>query len=365
MLKKMKILYLTPSHVDYLADQIYLGLCKIVGWENVVDFPYKRLYHDPTCNVPSIPQTPGYQYSFKEIVDMLQSRVFDWLVLAAIRTEPLVMLDRLAKTASLPPRILLDGDDGPEIREDLFERYRFVLYFKREFVPGEKAGLWRRLKGQAVPVGMRGRVFPLPFSAVLEAIPNSVRQEVSRDIDVSFVGIASHRKRIRAVDLLRRVPDMRFVGTIYADCTMRESKLAMGPLAIWKAKLQGDPYVSKEMYQRKLSWEAYWEVLARSKMGLSIRGAGYDTVRYWEIVAAKALLIAEQPDIDIPYNFEHGKQAIFIRPDLSDLVPVLKTYLQDHDAREAIAQAGYAHLLKYHTCEQRARQFLEICSARL
>ena len=55
-------------------------------------------------------------------------------------------------------------------------------------------------------------------------------------------------------------------------------------------------------------------------MALSIRGGGFDTIRYWEIVASKTLLISEMPDIVIPHNFEHGVHAIFCRPDLKDLM---------------------------------------------
>ena len=37
----MKVLYLTDPALDYLADQIYTGLCKVLGWQNIFDFPKK------------------------------------------------------------------------------------------------------------------------------------------------------------------------------------------------------------------------------------------------------------------------------------------------------------------------------------
>jgi len=186
-----------------------------------------------------------------------------------------------------------------------------------------------------------------------------------RDIDISFVGIASHRIRIRAVNILRGASDILFRGRVYAEHTTRRPKLVVGTLAIWKAKLQGDPYASKDEQKGKLSWAEYCGLMARSRIGLSIRGAGFDTMRYWEIVASKTLLISERPSILIPNNFVHGQHGVFCRPDLSDLFNLVRAYARDDKARRTIAEEGYRHLLRFHTCEQRARQLLDICNKML
>ncbi len=363
---RMTILYLTPSHVDYLSDQIYTGLCNILGWESVVDYPYKRYYHDPHQKMPFIPQNPGRMYQFDEIVALLDRREFDFVVVSAIRKEPLEAIELLFNKCSLPPLVLLDGDDGTQIKADLFRRYEFALYFKREYPDYEDGRLGRRWAGLVrgwLDRDLAGRTFPLPFSVILEGMPTLEAQD--RDIDISFVGIASHRDRIRAVNILRGASDIRFEGQVYADHTTRRSKLVVGTLAIWKAKLQGDPYASKEEQKGKLSWAEYCRLMARSKVGFSIRGAGFDTMRYWEIVASKTLLISERPSILIPNNFVHGQHAVFCRPDLSDLLDLVRAYARDDIARRTIAEEGYRHLLRFHTCEQRARQFLDICKKSL
>ncbi|MEE8114745.1 MAG: hypothetical protein V3T23_10360, partial [Nitrososphaerales archaeon] len=143
----MTILYLTPSHVDYLSDQIYTGLCNILGWESVVDYPYKRYYHDPHQKMPFIPQNPGRMYQFDEIVALLDRREFDFVVVSAIRKEPLEAIELLFNKCSLPPLVLLDGDDGTQIKADLFRRYEFALYFKREYPDYEDGRLGRRWAG--------------------------------------------------------------------------------------------------------------------------------------------------------------------------------------------------------------------------
>ena len=361
----MRILYLTSPGPDYLADQIYTGLCKTMGWEAVIDHPWKAIYHDPAARRHYIPQTPGRAYAEEELVGLLRARSLDVIVLSSPRPEGVAALEALKDKAPLPPVVLIDGEDDARIRGDLFRRCNGSLYFKREYRWHPGAGFsgrvdkWRRFKGDS---DLFARTYPLPFSAVLDCIPTA--QDGTRDVDISYAGRISHPKRLRAVNLLKRTNGLQFEGGVYAEPTDRRSKLASG-LSRLLVKLQGDPYVSPEERGLKLTAEQYYALLSRSRMGLCLRGGGFDTLRYWEVVACKALLVSEQPDIDIPFNFENGRHAAFCRPDLSNLVDVVRPYLHDDHARSTMAEAAYAHLVKYHTCEQRAGQFLEICRKRL
>ncbi len=362
----MKILYLTPPHIDYLSDQIYAGLCKVLGWESVVDFPHKPYYHDPSSKVPSLPQNAGRRYDLNEVVTLLEQHEFDLVVLSAIRRGALEALEAISQRVPLPPAVLLDGDDGPEIKKGLFHRFRFGLYFKREYhLYGEtgikdKYAKWRTYGANR---SLFERTFPLPFSVILESIPSV--NDLTKEIDISFSGKVSHRKRIQAVQLLQSTPDLRFEGGVFAEPNTRKSKIALGTISIWAAKIRGDPYVTEAEWRTKLDLSDYFRLLGRSKIGLSLRGGGFDSMRYWEIVASKTLLLSEKPTIYIPNNFEDGKHAVFCRPDLSDLLDLVRSYIRDEARRKEIAQAGYKHLLKYHTCEQRAMQFLKVCRERL
>ena len=362
----MKILYLTPRGYDYLPDQLYTGLCKLLGWESVVDFPWKAEYHDPSHKLPHLPQNPGRRYELEEIRALLERHEFELVVLTAQRRGTLEAFDTLADNCAMPPVTLVDSNDSPEMKSDLFRRVRAGLYFKREYHWHGSSGTknmyvkWRQFGWDR---DLFRRTYPLPMSVILETVPPL--NDVSEDVDISFSGYVSNRKRLRAVQLLKDASDIRFEGGVYADPTTRKSKLALGTIPILQAKLRGDPYVNDGEYTHKLDYVDHYRLLSRSKMGLSIRGSGFDTVRYWEIVASKTLLISERPSIYIPNNFEHGKHAIFCRPDLSDLVDLVRSYVHDEGSRKVIAEAGYQHLVKYHTCEQRARQFLEICRKEL
>jgi spore maturation protein CgeB len=119
--------------------------------------------------------------------------------------------------------------------------------------------------------------------------------------------------------------------------------------------------VTEEQIRMRLESLDYYRLLSRSKIAVSVRGGGFDTYRYWEIVACKALLVSERPDIVIPNNYEHRRHAVFCKPDLSDLGALIRYYAAHEDERRSIVEEGYAHLLKYHTCERRAEYFLDIC----
>jgi len=360
----MKILYLTYPRHDYLADQIYTGLCKLLGWENVTDFPYKPYYHDAAYRVPSVPQNQGRLYELKEIIAKLERKEYDLLVLSTSRKETVEAFENIWQKVDLPPRVLIDGDDHPNIREDLFTRFQLSLYFKREYqlswVKGSFimgwAAKWRAFGKNRK---LYQRTFPLSFSVNLETVPQL--GEMEKDVDLSFVGLISNRRRIKAVDFLKTVRDIRFEGWVYAEPTDRKSKLALTNFSILKEKMKGDPQIPEVERGVKLSYNEYFNLLRRSKFALSIAGSGFDTLRYWEIVAAKVLLISERPFIFIQNNFEHKKHVLFCRSDFRDVPDLVKTYSRDDAAREQIVEAAYQHLLRFHTCEQRAMQFLEIC----
>lgn len=364
--QSMRILYLTPSHIDYLSDQLYFGLCRQLGWESIIDYPYKEIYHEPSKKVPSLPQNPGQRFQESDIMSDLNDHKFDLVILSAIRREPLEALDTFKRHCILPPLILVDGDDGVEINTELFEKHQFSLYFKREYLATNNQRLehfYNRWKAYGMRKNISDRTFPLPFSIILESIPQHKDQKP--DIDISFIGIASHRNRIRAVNILHEAKDLNFEGKVFAESITRKSKLVMGTFEILKAKLQGDPYPTKDEQAGILSRPDYFQLLRRSQMGLSIRGAGFDTVRYWEIVAAKRVLVSEEPYIHIPHNFENGKHALFCKPDLSDLATIVRRHARDQSFCETMVKAAYNHLLQYHTCAERAKQFLTICEERL
>ena len=108
---------------------------------------------------------------------------------------------------------------------------------------------------------------------------------------------------------------------------------------------------------RRYSQEEYRAAIRNARVGLSIFGFGYDTVRYWELPAHGVMLLAERPPIRIPHNFVDGESALFF-DDLPELEERLADALAHPQECAEIARAGAAHFRKYHTASARARQLL-------
>lgn len=361
----MRVLYLADSAPDYLADQLYVGLCRVLGEEQVIDYPWKAVYHDPRKRLSYLPQVKGAPHGDDAVLSLLRDGHVDVLMVSSPRAANGPAAERLRQAVRLPPSILFDGEDDAEVRHDLVERFGCVLYFKREYTWHPEVGMkgrmarWRAFRRNP---DLLNRTHPLPFSVIPGAV--TLADDGPRSVDVSYVARASHPKRLLAWRLLQSVRDLRCESALYAESTDRQSKLKTG-LPRLLTKLAGDPCVTVEQQGHRLSFEEYHRLLRRSKIAVSIRGGGFDTLRYWEIVAAKTLLISEQPDICIPHNFEHGTHALFCKPDLSDLIELIRTYAEDARARETMVAAAFAHLMRYHTCERRAEYVLDVCRKQL
>lgn len=357
----MRILYLTDPSPDYLADLLYVGLCRTLGPEQVVAYPYKAVYHDPLRRVHYIPQVFAHQHYEEEVTALLKDHQFDLAILSSPRPGTITAWESLARCGAMPPLVLIDGEDDATLRREMFRRYQCVLYFKREYCLRQETGVrggGRRWSAWREDATLSQRTHPLPLAIVLETLPAIPIHQ--RDVDVSYAGRISHPARWKAVELLRHAPGIRFQGGVYAEAEDRQSKFLSG-FPRFLMKLKGDPVVTAAQQGTKLSQAEYYALFGRSKMALSIRGGGFDTLRYWEIVASGTLLLSEQPDIEIPNNFVHGKHALFFRPDLSDLVDLVRAYAGDARACAAMAAEGYKHLLQHHTCERRAEYLLDVC----
>ena len=359
----MRILFLTDQHLDYVADALYIGLSRVLGNEQVVDYPYKEAFHDPERRPWYLVQRPGRRFSREEILDRLRDRAFDLVCLASFRQEAIEECARLYERVPFPPLAFVDGADSPEIRHDVVGRFPIQMYFKRDYV-------WRigsKLRDLAALVWtfrrdrkLFERTVPLPLSIIMDTLPDF--SGVKKGIDVSYRGRASHPRRVKAVEILSQMDGVRFSGGVYASPDDRKYKLKAGTLERLKTKLLDDGLAAEADQQKKQTTDAYYREISASKIAVALRGGGRTaSLRYFEIVAMGTMLLSDQPETVIPDDFVNRRHAVFCRSDLRDLEALVFYYLREDAEREAIAAEGYAHLLKYHTCERRADYFLEIC----
>jgi len=362
----VRILFLTHDTLDVVSDPLYVGLSRVLGDDRIVEYPYKRSFHDVDSRVWWLAQRSGQRCSREEVLDLLRDRFFDLVCLASFRRESIEECARLHGLAPFPPVVFVDGEDGANLRHDVVARFPIRVYFKRDYVWGTGSKLrdlgawWWIFRGNRE---LFERTVPLPVSIILDTLPGLA--PVPKEIDVSYRGHACHPRRARAVEILSQMDDVRFSGAVYASPDDRKYKLKAGRLERLKTKLFDDGLAAEEDQRKKYTPEDYYREIAASKIAVSIRGGGRSYQRYFEIVAMGTLMLTELPETVIPHNFVDRRHAVFCKPDLSDLEKLVRHYLHEHAEREAIVAEGRAHLLKYHTCERRAEYFLDVCAKML
>ncbi len=308
-----RILFITHGTSDYGQDTLYHGLCTLLGHENVVDYPWKPTLHgrevDTANSYPCVFNYPGEPLSVDDLVVQLQTGGFDFILfsdlLGMIHQQE---VRRLVNAAPHLPVVLYDAwDDCYTPLHTVLEyldRSEVALVFKREMLDGVDYGT---------------RTYPLPFGypETLSCAGLPVDQRAS---DAPFwAGRNEFGLRSLYVQQLERI----------TGCDM----------------------------QTRFDQDTYRERLRSSLIGLSFFGVGFDTVRYWEIPANGVMLLAENPPIIIPNNFEDGISAVFFE-NMSELESKLDYYTKHPDEAARIAVNGHHHYVKYHTTTARARYVL-------
>lgn len=325
----MKVLYLDHPEADFLAAVLYLGLQQELGEGSVVEYPYKPSYHGKTHHYPSshvcdpfpgqdpngttspfawMPDLPGADWGEEKVVSALQRLEFDLVVVASPRrnnTRAAKRLCDLVGRSRMPTIVLCDGEDYSDMRWDLCDLLAPHVYFKRELLPG-------------VEMKRTVRVEPLPFASPIPAA-----EPKPKDIDVLFLGGGSWGSRVTVCGVLERELGGGFHGGI----------------------------------GRHLSYPDYLDAINRSRIAVSVRGFGHDTLRFWEIPSFETMMVCDRLPIRKPEPFEDGVHAAYFDGP-ADLVGVVRQALSDADRRERIAKAGNAHLRRHHTARERARQML-------
>ncbi len=313
-----RLLIIGHVNADVGADALYDGLCRTLGAEQVVEYPWKAHYHGaPTAehiHHPCASNHPGCPYAVEELVHELRAGRFDLILYA----DPLELtatedVERLVWANPDTPVFLLDTQDqGFNVFDAMRRRIRRETTagaFKREMLMGHDYG---------------PQVWPLNLACMDGAIPERLPPKRTRDLFW-----AGHRHLG-----LRR---------LYLDSVEQHFEC---PLPLHVSPLE------------------YRKMLGESLLGLDFFGLGFDTVRYYELPAHGCMLLAERRPIQIPNNFRDGREAVFF-DDLPELIEKLHYYLAHKREAAEIARAGHTHLQLHHTSSARARQALAYMHQRL
>ncbi|MBY0384804.1 glycosyltransferase [bacterium] len=322
----MKVLFICSKETDYLQDLLYSGLVKLLGASQVYDFPLNPRYH---FIKKKYPRNLGFQGGLTRLWQGLfpfRASNFDLVIVASCKPSTVESYARIMKQIPAhTPILFIDGGDRPEVGGDLLrlnsrftfeelEKIRpFDLIFKREFFEHHYS---------------QKRLVPFPMAMNLNSLPASLYQ--TKKYDVSFWAVESDPIRTQALKLLQNNFDCQQNGTS----------------------------LNQSFHKYKRTGTFYLEELARCKIVFNFRGAGWDTLRYWEAPAVGSFMISQKPGIVIPDNFVDQKHIIFCRDDLSDLIDLGHYYLKNDKLREEIARNSSNHLKQFHTDVHRARTLL-------
>ena len=133
----------------------------------------------------------------------------------------------------------------------------------------------------------------------------------------------------------------------------------------WKILLKGRPdgrvrqRVIKQMIKHNyVVGEKYVEVLGRSKIFIFDSSIyKYPLLKYFEGMACGTCVMADVPFRADKLHFIPNKN--FIEVNLGNWKQKLEYYLRNNVERERITECGYQTVLKYHTCETRARKLVK------
>ncbi len=320
----MKVLFIGSKSYDYMQDIVYSGLVKVLGIRNVIEYRWNKKYHLP---LKQYPKNLGY-FSNSIISSIhINKTTYDLVVLAATKPDSFKHYIQMAsKIPKKTPVVWIDGGDRAEIGGDLARLGEPMLLNKAQAIRDFDIIFKREMKLSMV---YDKNVVPLTFGFNLTRIPKNLPK--TKKYDVAFWAGESHPIRTKALNKLQHQFDCDTNGTTKG--------------------------VDLENFSRTGTF--YLEELAACKINLSLRGGGFDTLRYWEIPAVGSLLISEPADIIIENNFIDKKHAVFCDPSVDDLLNLCQYYLKNYSKREKIVKNGNQHLLKYHTDIVRANFLLK------
>jgi hypothetical protein len=161
-------------------------------------------------------------------------------------------------------------------------------------------------------------VTPLPFGVIPTAVSAATKK-----LDVTFLGYPNTSERVKIIEEL--------------EVLKREGH------AVATTSLDSP---------EPLAWPDYFETLASSAIGLAARGRGHNTLKYWEIPYAGALLVTPPSQIVIPHDFVDGVDAVFAPA--PELVRRARTLLESRERVVEMAERGRERVTAHHLSVHRA-----------
>ncbi len=386
---KIKILFLDHPQIDLGAFNLYNGLCEVLGPENVIVFPFKKIYHgifddckggyldflrhiikteplpygippfqpneDIVNGWPNVFEKSNYviqpiqkEYTEDEIISMVRAGTFPFIILASSHRANTIALarirDKLGGLDKLPPIVYVDNGERDELNEHWVHVFHPKVIFKLVLTPRELLRMREKYGWE---------LFPLPHSSSLanKDIRSLISNQYIKDLHREVLDYITFDGTYKVIDFYYGLGDSYENRIPLRDILGRYASSSTNIVGV-----------------RKTGWyDEYLNFMAHSKMVISMRGSARETSRYWEIPLFKSIMICDGTMGCIhPHPFENEKTAVFYdESDLENVPKLIEYYMLNDKERTRIANAGYEHLMKYHTNKARAEYFLGIINNEL
>lgn len=321
-----------------------------------------------TVPCPSITPDPQREFTEEEVVSEIDAGRFNLVVLGNSHRVPTIALARLRdRCRSLPPVVYLDAGERDEHNSHWAHVFRPDLVFKQILTPEVE----RQYRGNFIDLHVPLRLWPLPLANAfihLETLSSNIRALLgaplaSRRYDVfSHFGWTWHERQELQARVLKKVGELGaslsgpgkagFFEEMYELYLVEEREAAE------RAAKSTDPDTAAQ-FKRNV-FAPYFVVLSRARVGVSMRGSGRDTDRYWDIPAFGPALLADGTMGCVhPHPHRDGETAAFYRT-YEEAERKLEWLLRDEGTRLAIATAGQEHTRRFHCVEARSLFFLAV-----
>jgi Glycosyl transferases group 1 len=310
--RSMRILYVNSPLYDFLAATLIEGVNEL-SREQPVELSVVALSN----------YAKRKQVWTKEQVHQARDR-FDLVILGTNLGVDDTLFWEVSREDN---RVCVDGSDASTYEHD---PRKFRLYFKRELLESAAAN-----------------VLPCPFA---------VERRWLRPPDASpryFVSACFGPRpgpRQEILNRLQRVDGAdTFVGAVPTSRLAKWYGIWLGQCT-WRTSRQNAFGVGHN--------RAYYDILRSSLLSVAVRGDGVDTGRWWEILGAGALLVAESRTVEMPHPFVPMEHYIPFSSaeDLADKL----AWARRHSARiDHMRRLAREHCLAYHTTRERARYVLD------
>jgi hypothetical protein len=102
----------------------------------------------------------------------------------------------------------------------------------------------------------------------------------------------------------------------------------------------------------------YYQQIRDSRRCISVPGGGFDTLRFWEILAQGALLVSKRVGIEMPHALAEGRHYLAFDT-FAELRHVLESSFADPGSADRIRQSGHEFAMHHHTTRARALYVLK------